>query len=121
MDVCLDCSLRERFELGPIPFFDQRSTELEGDTPVFKFDLWCWSSRKNRETCRCMLTGWNSVFQSFLSAAEAKAAGNRRAVHGAVFLLVLAHNGAALQLMQDKASVDWVQFKFNTNKKVGAG
>ena len=61
----------------------QLFTGLEDEAPVFKSDLRCWPSRKNRKI-RCYILAWRyTVFCSFLLPPGSESTGNRPLVHGA--------------------------------------
>src|SRR6516162_2543207 len=62
VNINLDRRLRERLELCPVPFAEQRGAQLKSESPVSKFDLRSRPGGKNREIRRHILPGRQPVF-----------------------------------------------------------
>src|ERR1700751_3769818 len=89
MNIGLDRSLRQRFELGPTPHPEQGTAKLKSQIPVCHFGLWGWARRKNREFGCHVLPGRHTIRLSFLVSLRPKPARDVSLVHRIMPFLVV--------------------------------
>src|SRR4029077_14153145 len=82
MNIGLDRSLRQRFELDPTPLPEQGTAKLKSQTAVCNLGLWRWARRENREFGCHVLPGRHAILRSLLVSLRLKPARDVGLIHG---------------------------------------
>jgi hypothetical protein len=81
MNIGLEGSLGQRFELGPIPHPEQGTAKLKRKIPVCHFGLWRWAGRKDWEIGCHVLPGRHTIFGDLFLTLRPEPARDMSLVH----------------------------------------
>src|ERR1700745_2236663 len=82
MNIGLDRSLRQRFEIGPTPLPKQGTAKLKSQIPACNLGLWRWARGENGKFGCHVLPGRHAIIRGLLVSFRPKPARDVSLIHG---------------------------------------